>query len=185
MTQLATATRKVTTVKVLAANPAVTYTIKIRVRFRAPLKTYTGGTVHADSSYVNVGGTPAADNYETIKLTISDPAATYYLNKGQSGSPEDCVFADYRITVQVKGDATLTLELDTIDNLVPTALVIGEDSVTDPENDVLDDFRGVFAQIDHAETYISVSTTEITGGGVRGFKFGGFSEQVLLNEAEK
>jgi hypothetical protein len=132
---------------------------------------------------VKLGGTPADDNYETIKLTISDPPATYYLNVGTSGHPEGCVFKDYRLTVNAKGNATLTLEVDSIDSLVPSNLVIGEDSVEKP--DEFDNFQGVFAQIDHDEEYVATTMTEVIGGGVMGFRFGGFSEQLYRGDAEK
>jgi hypothetical protein len=183
MSELATQLESITDAHALGGGAETTYSIILRVRLKAPLKTYTGGSTPQE--YVNLGGTPASDTKETVKLTISQPAATYYLNAGTSGSPEGCVFLDYRLPVNVRGDATLTVEIDTQDSLVPENLVVGEDSVSDPENDVLDNYRGVFCQIDHDEEYISAVITETTGGGVRGFKFGGFSEQVLANGAEK
>lgn len=184
MANIALGAQSVVATTVLAGSVGNTFNIILRVRIKAPLKTYTGGTVV--QPYVRSGAvTPAVDNVETVKLTISNPAATYYLNNGTSGSPEGCVFLDYRLAVTVVGNATLTLTVDSIDSSCPAELVVGEDSVEDPENDVLDNFQGVFAQIDHSDEYIDQTVSEQTGGGVRGFKFGGYSEDVLNNGAEQ
>jgi hypothetical protein len=183
MSNLGTATQTVVDAITLAGSGLITYQFQLRVRVKAPLKTYTGGTVVQE--FVNKDGTPATDNVELVKLEVSNPAATFYLNAGVSGSPASCVFNDYMLTVPAKGNATLTVTVDTIDGVVPAELILGEDSINDPENSVLDDFSGVFCQIDHDETYVSTEITELKGGGVRGFKFGGLSEEVLRDGAEQ
>jgi hypothetical protein len=58
------------------------YDVTLRIRGVVEQKTYTGGT---QDGFFYAGGTPAADGYNVVKLEVSEPAATYYLNAGTSG----------------------------------------------------------------------------------------------------
>jgi predicted small lipoprotein YifL len=81
----------------------------VSLRFRGVVETkgYSGGTADATSSWY-AGGTPSGSNWNVYSLSISSPAATYYLNAG----PDDaffCIPLDFEKTVRMDAGATVTL----------------------------------------------------------------------------
>lgn len=177
-------TFKSTKIHVLTNSAGTVYTIPVRVRLRASLKNYSGGTLVRD--YVRKDATVPTDNNEVVKLTVSNPPAVYYLNDAKNDMvPDACVYLDYMLNIQANGNATLTLELDSIDGKCPENVVLGEDSVNNPGEDEFDDFGGVFCQLDFSTTYETATVEITTGGGVNGFKFSAFAEDVTNAGAEK
>lgn len=160
----------------------VTYTAKLRIRVLATLKTYSGGS--SPQAYVNDGGSPADDDYDIAKLEISNPAKTYYLNKGTSGTPAGRVFLDYMFTVQAVGGATFTVTVDSVDGLTEESILIGQPSTEDPSNDDDDEEAGIFCQVDYDSGEVLGTFVETKDGGVRGFSMSGFAEN-LLNHTEQ
>jgi hypothetical protein len=155
----------------------VTYTARLRVRVLATLKTYTGGSTV--QQYVNDGGVAADDDYDIAKLEISNPAKTYYLNSGTSGTPPGRVFIDYMLTVQAVGGATFTVSVDSIDEATLYDIAIGDPSTEDASNDATDEEAGIFCQVDYDSGEILETFAETKDGGVRGFSMLAFAENVL------
>jgi hypothetical protein len=137
---------------VLAINggdPNVTYNVTLRFRGVIEQKTYIGGT--NNGAFFQTGGAPAADGYNVYRLTISNPAQTYYLNRGTSG--QFVVYGvDYQVTVPIAGGATVTLFADAVDNQEvwnsstnpPTQTPISIPGITSPAQP----FNGQFLQMD-------------------------------------
>lgn len=160
----------------------VIYSPRLRIRVCAPLKTYEGGVM---DGYVSDGGTPASDLYAEVSLVIGSPAKTYYLNAGVSGSPEGLVFLDYMFRPQVEGGTTLTVTIDTKDNLVPVEFALGQPATEFPSYDRPDDFRGVFAKVDYDYLETFPGTTIVKSGGVRGFRMAGWGERLYRQRNEQ
>jgi hypothetical protein len=106
--------------------PGTTYSVTLRFRGIVEEKTYsgatTGGAIGAgpdggtNSNLFVVGGTPSGDTWNIYALGISDPATTYYLNSGASGT--DRVFLlDYRASLPMKAGATVTLTANSVEGL--------------------------------------------------------------------
>ncbi len=91
------------------------YTIQFRFRGKMEVKNYTGGT---NSLFFNIGGTPGGGASNPWKLVVSDPPQTYYLNAAHSGAVDaHMVNVDYLAEVPVRGGATVTLGMDSVDGL--------------------------------------------------------------------
>jgi len=89
-----------------------THDVVLNVTGLVELKTYTGSEVVAGT--IVKGGTPGADvNYNIYKLTISEPAATYYFNNGTSETTLTEI--SETITVSVADGATVTLSYNVVD----------------------------------------------------------------------
>jgi hypothetical protein len=96
-----------------------TYTVNARVRGCVETKSYTGGS-SLNGGRVKMDATPVVNNHNVWKLTVSDPAHTYYLNAsiGSDGGPAPwVVLLNYVLSFQVKGGATVSLSMDSQDNL--------------------------------------------------------------------
>lgn len=93
--------------EMMSGTNAVVYDVTIRVRGVVETKAYNGGNT---DGYWNDGGTPDGSAFNRFSLEVSDPAATYYLNAGQSNN-QWCVGMDYQQTIPVRGGATLTLSM--------------------------------------------------------------------------
>ncbi len=90
-----------------------TYECDLRISGTVETKTYTGG---AASGYFYTGGTPQADNANWYRLTVSNPAQTFYLNY-QTG-PTTVIQPDYTVTgIRIAAGATVELAYHTIDQL--------------------------------------------------------------------
>ncbi len=94
---------------VMNGAPATTYNVRLRFHGVIELKAYTGGS--NDLAYWQVGGTPSGTVWNTYKLEISSPAATYYLNRGID-STLTCYAVNYTKTVQIDTGATVTMTAD-------------------------------------------------------------------------
>jgi hypothetical protein len=139
--------------QVIAINggdPNVTYNVTLRFRGVIEQKTYVGGT--NNGAFFQTGGAPAADGYNVYRLTVSNPAQTYYLNRGTSG--QLVVYGvDYQVTIPIAGGATVTLFADSVDNQEvwnsstnppPPATPISIPGITSPAQP----FNGQFLQMD-------------------------------------
>lgn len=85
----------------------VTYNVSLQFVGVVEPKTYTGGS---GSGSFQSGGSPAADVTNIYKLEVSDPAATYYINRGTSGGP--CASINFAATIPIKTGASITLTAD-------------------------------------------------------------------------
>ena len=96
----------------IAGDDGVTYDVKLRLRGVVEQKSYTGGV--QDGLFLE-GGSPVSDGYNIVKLEISDPAATYYLNAGTSGIQRVWEL-DVTKTIPIRAGATVTLSLNALDS---------------------------------------------------------------------
>lgn len=90
----------------------VPYTGHFRVRGVISRSVYTGGS--NDGAYFQTGGAIGDARQDYAKLTVSDPAATYYLNRGATKTGYN-VPLDYTVDIPVVGGATVTLEISNQD----------------------------------------------------------------------
>lgn len=158
----------------------VTYDVLLRVRAVVGLKTYTGGT--PVRPYVVDGGTPAADNADVVRLTISNPSKVYHLNAGVSDSPAYNVALDYGLVVRITHGATVTLFHDNIDyrqykgGPADEVLTAGGLSMAN---------FATWVQIDLDATTDLVTYTVRRGAGVRGWLWSAFGENVYGVKADR
>lgn len=89
----------------------VTYDITLRIRGVLEPHVYTGGAQVGDHFYV--GGAPLLPSgYNTVSITVSAPAKTYYLNLADAKGEIYQVFnLDYTAVVSANGGAKVTLGL--------------------------------------------------------------------------
>lgn len=97
----------------LESDPTLTYDVTLRFRGVVEEKTYTGGS--NDGAYFQIGGTPDGGTYNIYSLYVSNPPQTFFLNRGTSGQTR-CYSIDYIKTIQMKGNATIVMNAQSIDN---------------------------------------------------------------------
>jgi hypothetical protein len=80
---------------------------KVTLRFRGVVEPmmYKGGKM--DGEYFYIGGEPNNGTYNIYKITISSPAAHYYLNR-QDKVGHKIFTIDYTKTIEIDGGATVT-----------------------------------------------------------------------------
>ncbi|MBS2013204.1 MAG: hypothetical protein JST00_09975 [Deltaproteobacteria bacterium] len=111
-----TPTANVTKSTTLAGAPGTTYAVKLRFRGVIEPKTYNGGV---ETGFFSVGGTPASDTANIYRLTVSAPAATFFVNSGTTRA-SNALYAeaiDYEATVDIQAGATVTLTAEPLDAL--------------------------------------------------------------------
>lgn len=96
---------------VMAGSAEQTFEVNLRLRGVLEPRVYTGGTDSGNHFYV--GGTPQApSNYNTVAITVSAPAKTYYLNAADAMGELYQVFPlDHTQVLPIQGGATVTLSL--------------------------------------------------------------------------
>lgn len=134
---------------VLEGVPGASYEVTFRVRGVVELSAYSGG-VQLSPSYFYRGQTShLLPTFNIYRLSISSPAADYYINNGTSSSSE-LTAIDYEMTISIDSGATIELVAESIDgeeikNL--TTLSVVDDDPTRPVV-VVQPYDGQFAQID-------------------------------------
>jgi hypothetical protein len=163
----------------LACETTGPYTVTARVRIVAGTNTYSGGT---ESGFLSTGGTPGSTTKDVIKLTVSNPLQTFYLNNANTASTY-LVPIDFTFTFTANTAATFTLEGDRTGT--------GYTSGIDGQPVVLAGFgnkSNTFARVDFYLSKQSGTSRTITryhGGGVRGWKWSGFTKNVDARGANK
>jgi hypothetical protein len=168
---------------VLSGDPLVLYELSMRVRAAVELMAYTGGTVSPVAKRFYIGGSPKSYSNTQVKLEVSDPAATFYLNRTAAVPPAFSVKLDYWTPViLVRGGATLTLSLIRGD-LAMTHLDEGGGTV----ETTLADFDGEYCQLDFTTTLAvdRVEEQRSSLGMCRKWVFSGYEENVLGLQNEK
>jgi hypothetical protein len=110
---ICTASTTVSESVTMGGESGAVYDVTLRMRGVVEQKTYTGGE---QSGLFYAGGTPAADGYNVMKLEVSDPATTYYLNAGTSGI-ERVWELDVTQTIPIRAGATVVLTSLPLDGL--------------------------------------------------------------------
>ncbi|MDX6480350.1 MAG: hypothetical protein QOG85_860 [Gaiellaceae bacterium] len=100
---------------VMGGASGTTYNVSFRFVGVVETKHYTGGS--NDGSYWQVGGAPATDlqGPNVYKLEISNPAQTYYLNRGTGASAVAAI--DFQKTVPITAGATVTLSAMSVEEM--------------------------------------------------------------------
>ena len=102
-----------------------------------------GGEVQ--DGHFQVGGEPVADDYNFYRLTVSDPAATYTLNRSEVRVGHFTFPIDYHVTIPIRAGATMTFgAYDSNDIEVPNF----QHQVIKDVTAVQQPFDGQFVQID-------------------------------------
>lgn len=158
-------------VATMDGDDGITYAVLLNITGVFGLQPYVGGTF--PQPFVNKSGAASSAALDVVKLVVSAPAATYYLNNGISLGYNTLV--DYDILIRVTKGATITLSIDNQD------YVMFKGGAADASLNAFDGIwvAGVFSASAY-ETYIIQ-----TGGGVRQWIWSGFTENVLKGGAEK
>lgn len=99
----------------------VEYEVDLAIAGTVETKNYTGGSANG---YFYTGGAPVSDNANWYRLTISDPAQTYYLNYQAGGTT--VITPAYTVSgIRIAAGATVELAYHTVDQLQ-----IGNQSIT-------------------------------------------------------
>jgi hypothetical protein len=91
----------------------VTYAVTLRFLGVAEEKAYQGGS--NDGASFQVGGAPVDSAANLYALTVSDPAATYYVNRQYRPGVPETYPMDFVATVAIAGGATVLLVADPVD----------------------------------------------------------------------
>jgi len=94
-------------VRTFAGNPAKLYDVTLHVRGVVEPKNYTGGVVQFD--HFQTGGEAVKNDYNVYSLTVSDPTATYVMNRNEEKVGHYTFIIDYRVTIPIRGGAKLTM----------------------------------------------------------------------------
>ena len=130
-------------VRTLAGRPGTLYDVTLHVRGVVEPKNYTGGAVQFD--HFQTGGEAVKNDYNTYSLAVSDPAATYVMNRNEEKVGHYTFVIDYRVTIPVRGGARVTMgSYDSND----VAIANHEHHVVDGIADLQQPFDGQFFDIE-------------------------------------
>lgn len=93
--------------RTFAGKPGVVYQVTLRVRGVVEPKNFTGGDVQFD--HFQSGGTAVKNDYNFYDIRVSDPAATYTVNRNADKVGHYTFPIDYRVTIPIRGGATVTV----------------------------------------------------------------------------
>ncbi len=96
---------------ILQGAPNARNRVTLQIDHLVESKGYTGG--ENDGRYFQTGGEPDATTYNILKLDVSSPEATYYLNRYFDGVPP---YASYTAAILIDTGATVTMTLLSVDN---------------------------------------------------------------------
>lgn len=85
----------------------VLYRVTLHVRGVVEPKNFTGGTVQSD--HFQVRGDPVRNDYNFYSLAVSDPAASYTVNRNAEKVGHYTFAIDYHVTIPIRGGATVTM----------------------------------------------------------------------------
>lgn len=94
-------------VRTFGGEPGVMYDVTLHVRGVVEPKNFTGGEVQFD--HFQTGGEPVKNDYNFYSLRVSEPAATYTVNRNAEKVGHYTFPIDYRVTIPVRGGATVTM----------------------------------------------------------------------------
>jgi hypothetical protein len=156
------------------------YTARMRVRSVSALMNYAGGT---SNGHFQEGGSVASDQADIVRLTTTDPIRTYYLNRSETlNNYNESV--DYTVEIPVVGGALMTLYIENQDYFQWIGDRFGR--IIEVAGHGFRD--GIWATVDLELRATNGTLSTITtrkGGGVRGFAWQGFVENIYKNKAER
>ena len=161
----------------LTSNVPGTFDVTLRFRGVVEQKTYGGGCT--EGTWVSGAGSPAGDNYNVYKLTISSPPQTYFLNAGTSGLTQTFAI-DVTRTVLIDAGATITLEANAIDGQeIKNVGADGTTPVTVAVDSPAQPYDGQFIKMDVVAVSPNAASALSTTGGGSALKFSG-AQYVLV-----
>jgi hypothetical protein len=132
--------------RTIAGMPGEHWHVTVHIRGVMEQMTYTGGTPDGTTGWY-VGGTYGGGN-NYYGITVSSPAATYFINHGPAAQSNSWIF-DYQETFDVDAGATLTFNSSGQDGIQWEGVDVNDQplsisSVTDP----VQPYNGQWARID-------------------------------------
>jgi hypothetical protein len=94
-------------VRQFAGRSGALYDVSLHVRGVVEPKNFTGGEVR--QQHFQIGGTAAEDHYNFYSIKVSDPAATYTVNRHQDKVGHFTFVLDYQVTIPIRAGATVTV----------------------------------------------------------------------------
>jgi hypothetical protein len=94
-------------IRTFGGKPGVVYEVALHVRGVVEPKNFTGGTVK--EQHFQIGGAAAVDNYNFYGIKVSDPPASYTVNRHEAKTDHFVFPIDYTVTVPIRGGATVTV----------------------------------------------------------------------------
>ena len=94
-------------VRTFGGKPGVMYRVTLRVRGVVEPKNFSGGDVQFE--HFQTGGEPVKNDYNFYSLVVSDPAATYTVNRNEEKVGHYTFPIDYQVTIPIRGGATFTM----------------------------------------------------------------------------
>ena len=94
-------------VRTFGGEPGVLYDVTLHIRGVVEPKNFTGGEVQFE--HFQSGGTAVRNDYNFYNLTVTDPAATYTVNRHADKVGHYTFPIDYRVTIPIRGGATLIM----------------------------------------------------------------------------
>jgi hypothetical protein len=94
-------------VRTFGGKPGVTYQVTLRVRGVVEPKNFSGGDVQFE--HFQTGGEPVKNDYNFYSLVVSDPAASYTVNRNAEKVGHYTFPIDYQVTIPIRGGATFTM----------------------------------------------------------------------------
>ncbi|HEX2583495.1 MAG TPA: hypothetical protein VHL14_00060, partial [Steroidobacteraceae bacterium] len=120
----------------------VLYDVTLHVRGVVEPKNYVGGTVQFD--HFQTGGEAVKNDYNVYNLTVSDPSATYVMNRNEEKVGHYTFSIDYHVTIPIRGGASVTMgSYDSND----VAIANHEHHIVDGLTDLQQPFDGQFFDI--------------------------------------
>lgn len=90
-----------------SGQPGVVYEVTVHVRGVVEPKNFTGG--HVQFEHFQSGGDPVNNDYNSYRIVVSDPAATYTVNRNAEKVGHYTFPIDYRIVIPIRGGAHVKL----------------------------------------------------------------------------
>lgn len=94
-------------VRTFGGKPGVLYQVTLHVRGVVEPKNFTGGEVQF--GHFQAGGEPVKNDYNFYSIAISDPAATYTVNRNAEKVGHYTFAIDYHVTIPIRAGATVTM----------------------------------------------------------------------------
>ncbi len=129
--------------RTFGGKPDVLYHVTLHVRGVVEPKNFTGGEVQFD--HFQVRGDPVKNDYNFYSIAVSNPAASYTVNRNAEKVGHYTFVIDYHVTIPVRGGATITMgAYDSND----VAIANHEHHVVDGIPPAPQPFDGQFFQVD-------------------------------------
>ena len=94
-------------VRTFGGEAGALYDVALHVRGVVEPKNFSGGEVQFE--HFQTGGMPVRNDYNFYSIVVSDPAATYTVNRHVDKVGHYTFPIDYRVTIPIRGGATVTM----------------------------------------------------------------------------